>query len=443
MRKLVYGSIIASLFSIVLIVAGAPQAIAEVVACIPSVIPVPITEESQPYRALTILPPATGYVEEEFFVSCTALGLTYSTLINVRRPENPQKFSGVVVAETTHPSSLWPITALTASYQTDAGHISVATVSSRSVLNGLVKPFNPSRYASLDIPAIPGIDREILAQVGALLKSNSSAGPLLDLHVRKVILGGYSNTGATVRDFIFNKHYQTRLPGGGPIYDGYFPQQTAVGSAPTAIPDLDVPVIEIQGESEVIRTFQRGYNQLGFRRPDSDSYRLYEVAGLMHLTSRPGDGFFPVPWICAEPVRSAFPTRHILNMALRNLVLWLDGVVPPKADRIQLEADGRTVVRDEFGNAVGGVRTSYLDVPIATYGAVNTAVPGVTQPGARCDFIGYQINFTEEELSELYRNHGGYVNQVDRRLNELVRKGWYLKEDADELRVEAGHADVP
>ncbi len=57
--------------------------------------------------------------------------------------------------------------------------------------------------------------------------------------------------------------------------------------------------------------------------------------------------------------------------------------------------------------------------------------------------IGYQVKFTKEELVELYGNHGGYVNRVNRRLNELVREGWYLKEDADELRVEAAHADVP
>ena len=103
----------------------------------------------------------------------------------------------------------------------------------------------------------------------------SDRSPIVGGPVRHAVLGGYSNTGPVVRQYIASKHEQARLAGDAPVFDGYFPVQTAVGSAPTAIPDLDVPVIEIQGESEVIRTFQRGFDHLGYRRPDSDSYRLY------------------------------------------------------------------------------------------------------------------------------------------------------------------------
>jgi hypothetical protein len=442
MKRLLYFQIIASFFGMMFVVASVPQASGEVVVCIPTVVSVPITQGAQPYRALTIQPPPPGYVEQEFFVSCTAQGNTYETLIHVRRPENAQKFSGTVVAEPVHPSNLWSIYSTTQSYLLEAGHVYVAIVSSRLVLNYYVKPFNPSRYGSLNIPSISGIDLDIIAQVGALLKSNLGDGPLPDLNVSHVALAGYSNTGAVLRSFIAEKHYNDRLSDGGPIYDGYFPQQTAVGSAPTPIPDLDVPVIEIQGESEVIRTFQRGFDQLGWRRPDSDSYRLYEVPGQPHLNEREGEGL-PVPYVCVETVRSQFPLRHVASMALRNLIEWLNDSIPPKADRIHLEEDGRTIVRDEYGNAVGGVRTSYLDVPIATYGAVSTNDPDANRPSDRCDFLGYQIDFTREQLNDLYKNHGGYLNRVNRRLDELVRDGWYLKRDADELRTEAAHADVP
>ena len=275
------------------------------------------------------------------------------------------------------------------------------------------------------------------------MKSNLPAGPLPDLHVDKVVLGGYSNTGAVVRDFIANAHPQARLADGEPVYDGYFPAQTAVGSAPTAIPDVDVPVLEIQGERELIETFRRGFDRLGYRRPDSDSYRLYEVAGLSHVTSRPGDGFLPNPYNCVEPVRSQFPNRHVWNNALRNLIAWVhDGIPPPRAPRIELEADGRTVRRDQYGNAVGGVRTSYLDVPIATYGAASTNAPGAP-PSSRCDFFGYQVDFTHERLAQLYPTHAHYALAVSRSLAQLVRDRWYLPRDAQELRVEAAHAVIP
>lgn len=411
--------------------------------CIPSVEgPIPITDQSQPYRGLFVLPPPPSHVEEELFISCTALGATYKTLLNVRRPVQRRKISDTVVVEPTHPAGLWPITTTTAPYLTDAGHVAVAVVSSRLVL-GAAKAVNPTRYQGLDIPEVPGIDLQILAQVGALLKSRPGTGPLRDVRAKHVILGGYSNTGAVVRDFIASKHDQTRLPGGDPVYDGYFPAQTAVGSAPTAIPDLDVPVLEIQGESEVIRTFQRGFDRLGYRRADGPTYRLYEVAGLSHVSSRSGPGFVPAIYPCVEPVRSVFPQRHVWSNALRNLIVWVDrGFAPPMADRIALAADGRTVVRDAHGNAIGGVRTPYLDVPIATYGAVSTNAPG-SPPSNRCDFYGHQVDFPREKLVQLYGDHAGYRRAINRSIKSLVRKGWYLRQDANELRAEAARADVP
>src|SRR5262245_32878166 len=59
---------------------------AAAVDCLPTVMgPIPITVESQPYRGLLIGPPQPGYVEEEFFFSCAALGQSYQTLLHVRR----------------------------------------------------------------------------------------------------------------------------------------------------------------------------------------------------------------------------------------------------------------------------------------------------------------------------------------------------------------------
>lgn len=419
-----------------------PQAATAAVDCTPSVVgPVPITADSQPYRGRSVAAVPRGYVEQEFFVSCTVGGETYRTLIHLRRPLHRSRFSGSVLTEPVHPSNLWPIASTTASYWSGAGHASVVVVSSPFVLTNLVKPSNPERYADLDIPSVPGVEREILAQVGALLRNKHSTGPLAGLKVRRVVLGGYSNTGAAVRDFILNAHDQARLANGRPIYDGYFPVQTAVGSAPTPIPDLDVPVLEVMGESEVIRTFRRGFDELGYRRPDGASYRLYEVPGQPHLTSRPPA--LSVPYICIEPVRSMFPLRHVVSMALRNLIDWVGSGTPPaRVERIRLQPDGRTIMRDEHGNAVGGVRTTYLDIPIATYGAVSTNAPE-TPPGSRCDFLGFQVDFTNEKLGQLYRNHGRYVRAVSHRVRELVRHRLYLSKDAREILDEAVHADVP
>jgi Alpha/beta hydrolase domain len=49
--------------------------------------------------------------------------------------------------------------------------------------------------------------------------------------------------------------------------------------------------------------------------------------------------------------------------------------------------------------------------------------------------------FSEAELESLYDTHAGYVNRVNRRLNELIRDGWYLPEFAPEVRAEAARFD--
>lgn len=426
------------------------------VSCAPSVEgPIPVTNDSHPYVPTALqgpIPVPRGYVTEEFFVSCTALGQPYRTRLFVRRPEHRGRFSGTVITEVPD-GPIWTTIIQTAGYQIDAGHVSVIVESVPAFLNAFVKPFDPARYANLSIPNVPGINFEIEAQVGALLKSRARGPLLAGFDVRHVIFTGYSGSSAEVRRYIANAHNQIRLADGGPIYDGFFPQQTAVGQALTPIPDLDVPVIEIQGEREVISTFIR-VGSLTYRRSDGPLYRLYEVPGQPHLSTRTGEiGPFYSNWVCVSPAGSfvttnptlatQFPHEFIDNMGLRNLVDWVvRGIPAPHAERIALEADGRTVARDAFGNAVGGVRSSYVDVPIASYAAISTNDPAVNQPDARCDFIGYQLRFSEDELRRLYGDHGGYVSRIARRLEELVAQSWIRADDARTLLIEAAQADV-
>lgn len=75
------------------------------------------------------------------------------------------------------------------------------------------------------------------------------------------------------------------------------------------------------------------------------------------------------------------------------------------------------------GNAIGGVRTTHVDVPLATYHT--------------CMLSGYKAPFSHERLAEAYDSPEEYVSLVDRRLDELTRDGWYLEEDAEEIREEA------
>ena len=423
----------------------------QVVSCIPSVQgPIPISSTSAPYvpRALEgPWPLAPGYVEQEFFVSCTALGQRYKTRVFLRRPRSPHRFSGTVVTEVPD-GPLWTTSYFTSRYEMSAGIASIIVESVPGFLDSVVKPADPTRYASLHIPDLPNINYEIEAQVGALLKANARDKLLSGLHVRNVIFAGYSGSAAEVRGYIAHEHFQVRLRRGRPIYDGYFPQQTAVGSAPTPIPNLDVPVVEIQGERELINTFQR-VGHLGYRRADGPRYRLYEVPAQPHLPTRSAElAPFYRGWTCVSPrgpfsvadptIATQFWHGAISDMGLRNLVRWVaDGVPAPSAARIRLI--GHTVVRDRYGNAVGGVRSSYVDVPFASYAALSINY----QPGTRCDMIGYQFRLGAATLKHLYPTHASYVRRVRVDLARLQTQGWITAQDAAAELREAARANVP
>ena len=60
-----------------------------------------------PNPAVSVVPSAVKvedfpYITEEYFVSGTAAGAPYQTRIIVRRPKDPNAFSGTVVAEAQH-----------------------------------------------------------------------------------------------------------------------------------------------------------------------------------------------------------------------------------------------------------------------------------------------------------------------------------------------------
>ena len=55
-----------------------------------------------------------------------------------------------------------------------------------------------------------------------------------------------------------------------------------------------------------------------------------------------------------------------MSVALNHLLQWVDkGTVPPKADRIMKE--GTAMALDDRGNPRGGIRSPYVDFPIAKY----------------------------------------------------------------------------
>jgi hypothetical protein len=133
------------------------------------------------------------------------------------------------------------------------------------------------------------------------------------------------------------------------------------------------------------------------------------------------------------------PHNELFGMALHHLVAWVtDGVVPPRAARMEVGDDG-FFAKDECGNSLGGVRNVLVDVPAARFYANPRNSDGTPAFGV----VGFEESLSHDELARLYRDHDDYVQRFTRRLDELVTDGWLLADDAPELREEAEKAEVP
>jgi len=407
----------------------------------------PITSPGMMYPnpSVSVVPTAVKvedfpYVTEEYFVSGTANGAPYTTRIIIRRPKDAKAFSGTVVGEAMHAGGRSLIFEWSRVSILTRHHVFAEIVHSPAQIQ-MLKTFNAERYASLGIAM--GQSNEIIAQCGRLMKSEAMTGrtgPLAGYSVRRITLMGTSASSATVRNYLA-VHADLRMPDGGPIFDGYLLTST-LGNTP--LPVVDVPMIQMPTQTEVTMYAAQGN---GYRRADSDEkgnrFRLYEVAGMPHNNSRDNPGFLNDP--CTLPVTD-FPAGAFTALGLNYLVEWIaNGKVPPHAPQIEVDkdttGDGSLLGLDQYGNAKGGVRNVFVDVPIATNGVLGK---GKTPAQDRlCQLGGTKVPLADETLKKLYKSSADYEARVDKRLDELIKEGWFLPEYAADVRSDARKATTP
>ena len=405
----------------------------------------------------------------------------YTTRILVRRPSDPARFSGNVIVEMGNNARRydWVFTwSLSFEHFMESGDAWVLLTYVPAAVDSL-KQFNATRYAPLSFanptPAVAcapdrpassseeGLRWDMISQVGALLKSGASTstpGPLAGFRVQRLYATSH---GGELPTYISAVHPHAKLAGGQPVYDGFVVHRYAglarinqCAAAPAATDprqitkNAGVPVIRIVSQTDVLGTFQR-------RRPDSDergdSYRLYEVAGAAHADAyfyrhipslkdqtAAGTQAFPAQWpfaeVCTPPIPLAETPvmRHVVNAAFANLDRWVrDGTPAPRAERVAVKNGGTpqaAIVTDEFGNAVGGVRTPYLDVPTATYYATT---PG---PGT-CGNLAHVNTFAWDRLESVYGGYAKFAAKFNQSVDALARDRWLTASDARKIKAEA------
>lgn len=400
----------------------------------------PVLSETYPFFSTWLDLGASGYVEQEFYLAGAAdaystagtklaSDVPYRTRIIVRRPVSQADFNGTVLVEWQNVTAGYDLDALWNRRHLREGYAWVG-VSAQRVGVDQLRAWSPTRYGRLDVTGggaftTDQLSYDVFAQAAQALKSPGAVDPLAGLDVERVLAIGASQSAGRMTTY-----YNVVLPQEQPVFDGY---AFVVGTAPTRVgPE---PIMQVLSETDVTNPLTR--------RPDSDVFRRWEVAGAAHSGwegqeyRRPLSirdlGAAPV-YECTNPPFSRILLSQVIEAAYAHLSRWVDdGTPPPHAP--YLEFNGTSKVRNELGLALGGIQLSQMAVPTA----LNT---GSNSGPSFCILFGTHVPFSDEQLDALYRNHGRYVSAVTQTDTSNVKAGYLLQADAQENQREAAQSSV-
>ncbi len=441
-----------------------------------------------------------GYEQSEYFFSGTAyawrndnqLGedgywqvkrgdsADYKSRLVVYRPSDPTKFNGTVVVEWLNVTAGADGPADWVTLHTELirrGYAWVGVSAQRvgieggdlyfgDVVSPPLKEADPERYGSLNHPG-DSFAYDIFTQAVQAVRHPGSVAPLGDLQAQRVIAAGESQSAFYLTTYVNTLGRRTDL------IDGYFIHSRVhigdVAAAPLSqspqpdIPapavvrfrgDLGKPVLLLQTETDVLPL-----GTIADRQDDSDTFRLWEVPGTAHAdiyvaiagrfdlgddpsvaavveNATPAPGFIS----CDKPINSG-PLHFVAKAGIDALNRWLvDGVAPPEAERLATNDAGTEYQFDEHGNVLGGVRTPYVDAPIARFSG---AGQGNIEDGSVCALFGTTEFLDDGTLLSLYPDHEAYVVAVQDAAADAVNKGFLLAEDADLIVQAAREAFIP
>jgi hypothetical protein len=398
----------------------------------------------------------------------------FRTRILVRRPADPQHFSGTVVVEWNNVSGgidASPDWALLHRHLAAAGHAWVGVSAQKVGIDGggfvdgiHLKLLAPDRYEQLVHPG-DAWSFDIFSQVGELLRDAERNGPLGGLEPEHLLAAGESQSAACLVTYInaidpiarvFDGFFVHGRPGMGVTLGGEFMPSSArlpeIEDVAHAISDVGecirddvrVPVLVFQSETDVLllgggRADQR----------DTDAVRVWELAGAAHAdtyilnasryddgklgTARLADLLRPTSHLfigeTATPINAGPQQHYVGQAALFHLVQWVtNGTPPPQASRLERDAEGATFRLDQHGNATGGIRTPWVEVPTAV-------LSGLGQTGETFAMLfGRTERFDEATLSALYpRGKEEYLERFEASLDTSIVAGFILAEDRTEI----------
>ena len=433
---------------------------------------------------------ALGYSNEEFLLEGTARSYApaagearYRTRAVVRRPLDPARFNGSVVVEWFNVSGgldAAPDWSFVHRHLIREGFAWVGVSAQRVGIEGggvtalsfPLKKVDAKRYGSLAHPG-DAFSFDIFSQAGRAVQGGRLLGGLAP---RRVLAIGESQSAMFLVTYVNAVDAEARVfdgfllhgrGGGGASLEGSIGMTRAsLAEAAAAVSsgrgpsphmagserirsDVRVPVLTLQSETDVV-----GLGSAAARRPDSDRFRLWEIAGAAHadtyllVASVADDGSLP-PAALAKllapttellgmkvdaPINSGPQQHYVLQTALSHLDRWAaGGAPPPEAPRLALVDGANPLALDALSIAKGGIRSPWVDAPTAV-------LSGFGQSGTEFAFLfGTTRPFDAATLARLYP--GGrpdFLARFQKATDEAVACGFLLEADAPEIRALAG-----
>ncbi|MEE2730162.1 MAG: alpha/beta hydrolase domain-containing protein [Pseudomonadota bacterium] len=429
-----------------------------------------------------------GYQSKEFFIEGTAHSYLpvgelssdgqwqaveheqadYLTRIVVKRPIKAEDFNGTVVVEWNNVTGNTDAPAEWSAAHTEfirEGYAWVGVSAQRKGIdnvgdislvnfNASLKALNPARYDKLVHPG-DSFSYSMFHQIAEKIRAPEDVDYLQGLQVQRMIGAGESQSAARMITYI-NLFGKTEG-----VFDGFFVHSRFGSSAPVsesplpeALPpaivkireDLYKPVMLLQTETDQFVESFLPSNAYENRQDDTEYFRLWEVAGTAHADTYNTLGLFDrgvssyyaqlvsvsyaIPLIapCDAPVNGN-PIHHFtVNAAFHALDTWLrSGVAPTIADRLAVAGSPPQYVTDEYGNTLGGIRSPYVDAPLARFG-------GIGSGSIMCMIFGSMEKFSPERLAEMYASRDDYLLQVEQSIVRSLDQGFLRPADAEKIR---------
>jgi hypothetical protein len=99
---------------------------------------------------------------------------------------------------------------------------------------------------------------------------------------------------------------------------------------------------------------------------------------------------------------------------------------------------GYELERDANGNAIGGLRSTWVDVPAAGYYPHSQPRKSPGRDAELLAYIrGHMVEFPPAKLRAMYGSAQAFVETTETRAGELVREGWLLPADVGLVRAMA------